>query len=377
MGPDTTELESPRRFLPVPNLKNTRHDARITNGDIGTMKRVKTIAGTGTAGYAGDEGAGEAAKLSEPFGIATGPDGALYVCDLGNHRIRRIDPRDGTVSTVAGSGECGYAGDGGPALAAALNQPYEVRFDTAGHLVFVDMAAHVIRRIDRHTGRIATIAGTGEAGFSGDNGPADAATFDQPHAIEFDAQGDLYVCDIRNHRIRRIDRKTGIISTYAGTGEPAPTPDGAPRSGTPLHGPRAMAFDARGNLFLALREGNVVLRLDGRTQTYVRIAGNGARGYTGDGGDALTAALSGPKGLALEGEQAVLIADTESHTVRRIDLTDGTIDTVLGRGDSADGPDGDPLQCGLARPHGIFVATSGAVYVGDSENHRVRMLASD
>jgi sugar lactone lactonase YvrE len=363
--------------LAVPTSRRERDDLIFLRKDVDVNKRVRTVAGTGRDGFSGDSGPATKAELSEPFGVIVGPDGAVYFCDLGNHRIRRIEPDDGAVTTVAGSGECGYSGDGGSALAAALNQPYEIRFDPNGHLVFVDMAAHVVRRVDRDTGIIETLAGTGEAGFSGDGAPARAARFDQPHSIEFDADGGLYVCDIRNHRIRRIDPETKMIETYAGTGEPAPTPDGSAREGTPLHGPRAMAFNAHGDLFLALREGNVVLRLDHDTQTYARIAGSGERGYTGDGGEAREATLSGPKGISLENDRAVIIADTESHTIRRIDLANGTIDTVLGRGEATDGPDGDPLRCGLARPHGVFVDSHSRVYVGDSENHRVRVLEDD
>ncbi|MCB1744672.1 MAG: hypothetical protein KDK91_30180, partial [Gammaproteobacteria bacterium] len=195
-----------------------------------------------------------------------------------------------------------------------------------------------------------------------------------PHSIEFDAFGWLYICDIRNHRIRRVDPDTAHIETYAGTGEQAATADGAPLRGTALNGPRAIAFAESGDMYLVLREGNMVLELDARQMTWRRVAGTGESGYDGDGGDARAARLSGPKGIALGPDRALYIADTESHTIRRIDLAGGHIETILGDGQAHDGPDGDPLRCGLARPHGVFVDASGAVYVGDSENHRVRVL---
>jgi streptogramin lyase len=197
---------------------------------------------------------------------------------------------------------------------------------------------------------------------------------DRPHSIALDGQGSLYIADIFNQRIRRVDLKTGRIETFAGTGEKKPTTDGAPLEGTPLNGPRTMAFDRSGDMWLALREGNAVYRIDMKKRTLHHVAGTGEQGYTGDGGPARQAKLAGPKGIAVGPDQAVYLADTESHTVRRIDPKTGIITTVAGDGTRHDGPDGNPLQCGLARPHGVFVGADGAIYVGDSENHRVRVL---
>jgi len=336
---------------------------------------VHTIAGTGKAGHSGDGGPAVAGELNNPYGLTIGPDGALYVCDIDNHVIRRVDLKTGVLSTVAGNGQKGYAGDGGPASAATLNQPYEILFDGSGNMYFADMPDHVVRRVDAKTKTISTLAGTGEAGFSGDGGPAAKAQLRQPHSIALDPSGAaLYIADIGNHRIRRVDLKSGVIDTFAGTGERKPTPDGAPLSGTPLNGPRAMAFDARGDMFLVLREGNTVYRIDMRARTIHHIAGTGSTGYTGDGGPAVQAQLSGPKGIAVAPDGGVFINDTESHTVRRIDLERGTIETVIGNGTRGDGPDGAPRSCLLARPHGIFIDRAGMIYVADSENHRIRVL---
>jgi sugar lactone lactonase YvrE len=241
-------------------------------------------------------------------------------------------------------------------------------------MFFVEMRNHLVRRVDAKTGVISTIAGTGEAGFSGDGGPAKQAQFRQPHSIAFDSKGLLYVADIGNHRVRRVNLGTGIIETFAGTGEKAATPDGSPLDGTPLNGPRAIAFDRRGDMYLALREGNAVYRIDTGSLTLHHIAGTGEQGYTGDGGPAKMAKLSGPKGIEVGPAGGVYIADTESHTIRRIDLRSGVITTVAGDGSVHDGPDGDPLKCGLSRPHGVFVDRGGRVYIGDSENHRIRVL---
>src|SRR5688572_28460312 len=326
-----------------------------------------TIAGTGVPGFSGDGGTGPQAQINNPYGLVIGPDGALYFCEIGNHRIRRLDLKTQRISTVAGTGRKGYAGDGGPALAASLNEPYEIRFDRRGNMYFAEMQNHIIRRVDAKTRIISTLAGTGVAGFSGDGGPAAKAQFRQPHSIAFDPQGRLLVCDIGNHRVRRIDLKTGNIETWAGTGEPKPTPDGAPIAGTPLNGPRAIDSGPNGNLYLALREGNAVYRLDTRAGRIHHVAGTGQQGYEGDGGPAKSAKLAGPKGVAWAPDNSLYLADTESHTIRRVDLKSGIISTVVGTGQRGDGPDGDARQCRLARPHGIFVSKAGKVFIGDSE----------
>jgi len=333
-----------------------------------------TIAGTGIAGFSGDGGPATEAQINNPYGLVVGPDGALYFCEIGNHRVRRLDLKTHRISTAAGSGEKGYAGDGGPALAASLNEPYEVRFDKAGNMFFAEMQNHVVRRVDAKTHVISTVAGTGAAGFSGDGGPAAKAQLRQPHSIAFDPQGRLLICDIGNLRIRRVDLATGLIETWAGTGERKPTPDGAPIAGTPLNGPRAISSDPDGNLYLVLREGNAVYRIDSRAGRIYHLAGTGETGYSGDGGPAKSARLSGPKGVAWAPGGSLYLADTESHTIRRVDLKTNEITTVACTGQRGNGPDGDARQCRLSRPHGIFVDNDGSVYVADSESHRVRML---
>jgi streptogramin lyase len=292
---------------------------------------------------------------------------------MANHAIRKVTPK-GIISTVAGTGRRGYSGDGGPASKAELNEPYEVRFDQVGNVFFVEMQNHVVRRIDARTQIISTVAGTGQAGFSGDGGPASRAAFRQPHSIQLDRNGDLYVCDIGNHRIRKVAIKTGIISTFSGTGQKTVTPDGSPIDGTPLNGPRAIDFDAAGDMWLALREGNAVYKLDLKAGTIHHIAGNGKSGFTGNGGLAKDAALSGPKGLSIGRDGNVYLADTESHSLRMIDVKKGTLELIAGTGEKGDGPEDAPVQCKMARPHGVFVDHDGSVFIGDSETHRVRLI---
>lgn len=334
---------------------------------------ISTVAGTGVRGFSGDGGPATAAEINDPFGVVRGPDGALWFCEYGGQRIRKI-ARDGTISSVAGTGQVGYTGDGGPALQATFNKPHEIRFDAAGNIFIADMVNQAIRRIDAKTGIITTFAGNRTKGYSGDGGPAHQAALNNPHSIQFGPDGHLYICDIGNHVIRRVDMKTGVISTYAGTGKAGDTPDGAPIAGTPLRGPRSLDFDRAGNLWLATREGNQVFRFDLKAGRIHHVAGTGKPGFTGNGGPAKLATLSGPKGIAIDAEGNVWLADTESHSVRMINARTGTLDLMAGTGKKGNGGDGDPLQCAMARLHGIFVDTDGAVYIGDSEAHKVRVM---
>ena len=344
---------------------------------FGQEIRVRTIAGTGVAGYEMEGSGGLVATrtpVNNPYGIVIGPDGALYFCEVDTGRTRRMDLGTGRLTTVSGNGEAAYSGDGGPALAASFSAPHEIRFDREGHLFIVERDAHVVRRVDALTGLVSTVAGTGEAGFSGDGGPAVAARLRQPHSIAFVANGDLLICDIGNGRVRSVDMVSGTISTLSGTGERQPTPDTARLEGTPLRGPRSLDTDPEGNAYLVLREGNAVFRLDTRAGRLRRIAGTGESGFTGDGGPGGIATFNGPKGIAYSvSDHALYIVDTENHAIRRLSLDTGVLDTVLGTGERGDGPDGDPMRCRLARPHGVF-AHEGVLYVTDSENHRVRAL---
>jgi DNA-binding beta-propeller fold protein YncE len=282
------------------------------------------------------------AIAQNPYGLMIGPDGGLYICEIDNHQVTRLDLKTG-VRTAILSGQ----------------QPYEVRFDHAGNLFMDDMPGHVIVRLDYKTKAVDVIAGTANPGFSGDGGPAVQAQFKQPHSIAFDRDGNLLVCDIGNKRIRRINLKTGIIDEFD--------------AGMPLNGPRAIAFDNAGNMFIVLREGNAIYRIDAATHKTARFAGTGEKGYTGDGGPALDAKFNGPKGISCAPDGSLYVADTENHVIRRVDKN-GVITTVLGTGHRGDGPDGDPLHCSLSRPHGIFVASDGVVYVGDSESNKIRVV---
>jgi sugar lactone lactonase YvrE len=337
-------------------------------------KRVHAIAGTGKAGY--EPGTADALQtpVTNPYGIVAGPDGSLYFCEVDTGLIRRLELQAGKITTFAGTGVNTSSGDGGPASQATFSTPHEVCFDSTGDLYIVERDSHVVRRVDARTRVVTTVAGTGTPGFAGDGGPAAMAQLNRPHSIAFDANGNLLICDIGNHRVRLIDLGAGTIETFAGTGRREQTPDDAPIVGTPLNGPRSMDTDPAGNIYLVLREGNAVFRLNGRANRLTRIAGTGEKGFTGDGGPALQATFNGPKGVAYASDHSLYIADTENHAIRRVDLRTGRIETVLGTSQKGNGPDGDPLQCGLNRPHGLE-SFDGVLYVTDSENHRIRAVS--
>ncbi len=298
-------------------------------------------------------------QTANPYGLVIGPDKALYFCDIDTHVVRRYDFKTKKTSVVAGTGKKGFSGAGGPATQADLNEPYEVRFDKQGNLYFADMRNHVIQRVDKKTGILSTVAGTGQPGFSGDGGPGTQAQLNQPHSITFDPRGRLLICDIQNHRVRRWDPKTGIIETFLGTGEKKNPAEGAPLSGTPVHGPRAIDIAKSGKMYLVLREGNAVYEVDPKSNQYRLLVNQG---------------IKGPKGITIAPDGLLYIADTENHLVQSIDPKTKTLTRVAGNGQRGDGPDGDPLAAKMNRPHGVFADKHGNIYIADSEAHRIRTM---
>jgi DNA-binding beta-propeller fold protein YncE len=343
---------------------------RVLRVDARGMLTV--FAGTGEKGDRGDDGPATQAQFNAMHSLAVGPADDLYIADTWNNRVRRIDAKSGKVFPFAGTGRKGFSGDGGPATAASLNMPHELRFDAAGNMYIAERDNHVIRKVTPG-GIISTVAGVGKPGYSGDGGPGAKAELRQPHSLIIDRDGSLLICDIGNQRIRRLRLDTGMIETYAGTGEPRTTPEGAAVSGASLNGPRTMALAPNGDLYLALREGNMILKIDRRTETFHRVAGTGEQGYSGDGGPALAAKLGGPKGLALAPDGRLFVADTENHAIRVIDPRTSIISTVLGTGERGDGPENDPRMCRLSRPHGVFFGND-TLYVTSSEAHRIFAL---
>jgi sugar lactone lactonase YvrE len=338
---------------------------------------IDTVAGTGLPEPGPHQGPALATNIGDTFGVEIGPDGGLYITEVRNHRVWRLDRSSGQMAVVAGNGRKGYSGDGGPATEACLNEPYEVRFDDE-YMYFVEMQNHLVRRVQLKTGLISTLAGTGERGFGGDGGPASRALFDRPHSIVLDHGGGLLIADIGNHRVRRVDLKSQEIVTIAGNGERTPPQQGQRAAGHPLLGPRALWVQNH-ELWIALREGHSVWRMSlADAEPMLRhVAGTGQRGYSGDGEAATGASFDGPKGIALDAQGNIFIADTENQVIRRIDADSGIIETIAGRGPAHGGfggDDGPGPAALLNRPHGICVAADGTVFVGDTLNHRVRRI---
>ncbi len=343
---------------------------------------VTTLVGTGVRGLAAEGDPADHTKLDNPFHTVIGPDGRMYFSDYGTNRILKLDFRTMKISIVAGTGKKGYSGDGGPAKSAELSAPHEVRFDSKGNLYIDERDNHIVRKVDMRSGIISTVAGTPtKNGYAGDGGPATKALLNQPHGIALDRSDNLYVCDPLNNRLRRVDAKTGIVTTFAGNGENGRTPDEGSMLGVPLAGPRSLEIARDGKWYLALREGNGIFLVDPSKGRVTRIAGSGESGYSGDGGPARLArfgslgpgGLTGPKGLTISDDgKTMYVADCENHVVRKIDLRSGIISTAVGTGQRGDGPDGDPARCQLSRPHAVLLR-GATLYIADSENHRIRV----
>ena len=335
--------------------------------------RITTTAGIGDAGYDGDGGPAGSARLNEPFMCAFDWQGNLYVAEAMNHCVRRIDGRSGVITTVAGTGELGYGGDGSPATQATLNQPYALDIADNGDLYIVDRLNAVIRKVDAASGIISTVAGTGTPGSSGDGGPATQAALREPNDCFLDQHGGLLIADVQDHRVRRLDLATGVITTFAGNGDKARAGDGRPATEASILGARAVCQDGSGNTYICEREGNGVRKVgaDGIMATF---AGTGERGYSGDGGSALAATWGAPKALRCDLQGNLLVVDTENHAIRRIDAVTGVVTTVAGGQHGGHGDGGPATAAGLDRPHGCCVDAQGNLYIADSNNHRVRVV---
>jgi NHL repeat len=285
-------------------------------------------------------------------------------------------PSSALIFTVVGTGEASYTGDGGVARDAGLNQPFDVALDQQGHLYFSEADNHCVRRVEGHSGIITTVAGTGQAGYSGDGGPALRAQMQEPNDIVLDGKGRAFIADVRDHRVRVVDLASGNISTFAGTGEGGSAGDGGPASRAALLGPRALAFGPMGDLYICLRNDHKVRQVEMRTGIIRTVAGTGERGYTGDHGPALRATFNGPKEIAVDRQNNIVLVDTENHCIRRIETVSGVVTTVAGTGQAGGSGDGGPATAAtLKRPHGACLDEVGNIFIGDSENHRVRFMS--
>jgi len=291
---------------------------------------MQTAAGTGVKGFAGDGGPAVKALLNQPFHCDVDNKGNLYIAEAENHCIRKVDLKTGVIATVAGNGKKGYTGDGGPASSATFNEPYAVVVDGQNNLYVVDRLNAVVRKVDAKTGVVSTIAGTGQKGYSGDGGPGTKAMLKEPNDCILDAKGGLLIADVGDWRIRRLDLATGTISTFAGVGRPS-----------------TFKFKAK-------------TKID--------------RATIGDGGPASKAIIVGARAVCVDGKGNTYICEREGSSIRKVDAA-GIITTIGGSGDWGDSGDGgDAKNATFKGPKGIRCDKNGHIYIVDTENHSLRKI---
>jgi len=389
---------------------------------------IRTIAGTGDPGYAGDGRQSDQAALNEPKGTAVDAHGNILIADSENHVIRRIDRATGIISTVAGvadaenqmaevqrdmatlqpTGEDPFAemspttqnygqqadlsgtvryvangrvardrfsGDGGPATNARLNFPTAVVVDGCGNLYIADTMNHRVRVVDIETGVMTTLAGTGQPRYSGDGGPAVAAGLNEPAALALDGGRTLYVADQSNNRVRAIDLETGLIRTVAGIGSATYNGDGIPATDAAIAGPSGLAYADDGTLYIADTFNGRIRTVDPATGLIQTAAGDGGEyRYQGEE-ERPSASLSRPSGIAVDREGTLFLTDSDNHLVRRCDRHTGMCERVAGVGTTDFSGDGGPaVEAGLNYPFGIAVDGQGRLVVADTFNHRIRTI---
>jgi len=433
-GPAASALLDNPKVLAVDSADNL-YIADSFNGRIRRVDAVSgiitTVAGNGAQTYGGDGGPATNASLQFPQSIALDAQGNLFIADFRNNRIRRVDGATNIISTYAGNGTSGSSGDGGPATSAQIGAIFAIALDAAGNLFLTDLVT--VRRVDAATNIISTYAGNGTVGSSGDGGPAasariqpqaiavnlgsdlligepnrvrrvDAVTLiistvagngtdnfsgdgsssidgslglggNVPSMVALDSSSNLYVADQANNRVRRVDSETGIISTVAGNGTQGYSGDGGAAVGATLNAPAGIAVDPAGNIFIDDNGNNVIRRVDGGTHTISTYAGNGSTGYSGDGGAATNAALSGPIGLAVDASGGLYIADTHNNVIRRVDPSTHIITTFAGTGTAGFSGDGGPaISAFLSQPVALVLDSAGDLYVADQGNGRIRRV---
>jgi uncharacterized protein (TIGR03437 family) len=338
---------------------------------VSTSGIITTVAGTGANGFSGDGGAAANAQLNNPYGIAVDGSGNLFVSDTFNNRIRKVSA-SGIIATVAGNGSNGISGDGGPAVSAQLGNPYGVAVDRSGNLLVAETLNNRIRKVSTG-GIITTVVGTGSFGFSGDGSPAASAQLNNPNGIAVDASGNLFIADTFNDRIRKVSTG-GIITTVAGIGAIGYSGDGGPAKSAQLYNPYGVAVDGSGNFFIADALNNRIREVS-TSAIITTVAGDGTFGYSGDGGAATNAQLTDPFSIAVDGLANFFITDVGNNRVRKVSAR-GTITTVAGTGTSGfSGDGGIATSAQLYSPNGVAVDGSGNLFIADTNNNRIRKVS--
>ena len=362
--------------VPVSLLAAPNGDIYFSNQPFNSVLKLDTkgqltvVAGNGLSGFSNDGGLAVKAALAGPVGLALDGAGNLYIADSQNNRIRRVSP-DGTITTVAGTGQAGFSGDGGPASTATLALPTGVAVDNSGNLFIADELNYRIRKVNS-SGTIVTYAGNGIRAISGDGGAATSASFVLPQDIAVDGRGNLYVADSTGCAIRRIDQ-SGSITTIAGNGQCGSTGDGGPAVNAQVVYPRGISVDEANNIYFAEEASNRVRRINaaGNIDT---VLGGGDDEYSGDGGPSSKAGIAGPITTAVDSLGRLIICDLGNRRVRRVGV-DGTISTIVGNGEAGELNDGAPsTAASLFSPVDLTFDSLGNLYIADEGDQRVRRI---
>jgi sugar lactone lactonase YvrE len=367
-GPATSAQLSTPEYVAVDSAGNL-YIADLGNSRVRLVSNgvITTVVGNGTAGFGGDNGPAISAQLNGPLGMAVDSAGNLYIADYQNHRVRKVS--NGLIASVAGNGTLGESGDGGPATSAQMNLPSGVAVDSAGGVYSAESNDELVRKVSN--GVIATVAGNGTNGFSGDNGPATSAELWSPESAALDAAGNLYIADFANKRVREVSN--GAIATVAGNGTAGFSGDNGPATSAELNGPIGVAVDSTGNLYIADRANNRIRRVS--NGTIATAAGNGTAGYSGDNGPAASAELKSPDGVAVDSGGNLYIADSGNNVIRKV--SSGLIATVAGNGTAGfSGDNGPATSAELNAPWGVALDSTGNLYISDSGNNRVRKVSN-
>ena len=358
----------------------------ISTGIVGGAKReiqvqvaggtISTLAGSGAPGYSGDGGAATSALLRHPEGVAVAPNGDVYFADTDNDVVRKVAFATGIITTVAGNGLPGSTGDGGPATSARLKAPEDVFVAASGDLYIADTGNHEIRKVATATGVITTVVGNGSPGSTGDLGLATAARLNSPRGITVASNGDFYIGDRSNNKIRKVTALTGIITTYVGTGTAGYSGDGALATLARLNRPQGIHLASNGDLYIADALNSAIRKVAAVTGIITTYAGTGTAGFSGDGGAATSAQLNAPEAMHLNSVGDLYIADTVNNRIRRVS-SGGTITTVAGTGTAGSAGDGGSATAAqLDTPRGIAIGSNGAYYIGDRNNNKIRKVVN-